>query len=139
MTGNRTRGRPTRLTARVSDRFFRALDMGYRRGDAIRYAGIGVATFYRWMADDRPEYREFREVVERAEDARDDARGDASLRVTAVGNLLRLSRRNTKAALAWLAVNVPEEWGPGAFPVAQRRPRRRRSPDVGAPARLRDS
>ena len=127
MTTRTKRGRPTRLTARVSDRFFKALDMGYNRSDATRFAGIGPATFYRWMADERPEYREFREKVQCAEDARDDARGDASLRVTAVGNLFRLSRRNTKAALAWLAVSEPEVWGPAVVAVT-RRPRLKQWP-----------
>ncbi len=131
MTGRPPRGRPTRLTERVRLRFLQALDLGYNRSDAICYVGIGPATFYRWMRDDRPEFREFREAVERAENAREDGRGDASLQVRAVGNLLRLSRRSTRAALAWLAVNAPAEWGPDAFPVLRRprsrAPRRRRS------------
>jgi hypothetical protein len=104
-------------------RFLQALGLGYNRTDAIRFADVGESTFYRWMVDHRPEFREFRESVERVETERESARGDASLRVRAVGNLLRLSRRNTKAALAWLAISAPEEWGPVVTSV-NRRPRR---------------
>lgn len=128
MTGKRSRGRPTRLTQRVGGRFLQALDSGYNRSDAIRFAGIGPATFYRWMSDERFEYREFRDAVERAENEREDARGDATLQFRVEGNLFRLSRRSTKAALAWLAVADPDAWGPAAFPVTPRRPRHRANP-----------
>jgi hypothetical protein len=120
-------GRPTRLTDHVRQRFFQALDLGYNRTDAIRFAGVGEATFYRWMADDRPEYREFREAVERAEIEREDARGDVSLRVTAVGNLHRLSRRNTRALLTWLVMDSPDEWGRALSVVDKGRNNLRRS------------
>ena len=78
-------GRPSRLTPVVRERLLHALRTGNARVVACRYAGISEPTFHRWMADDRPEFREFREVVEQAE---------AAAEVGVVANLVELSKRD---------------------------------------------
>ena len=60
-------GRPSRLTPVVTERLLHALRTGNARVVACRYAGISEPTFHRWMTDDRPEFRECREVVEPGE------------------------------------------------------------------------
>ena len=57
-----------------------------------------------------PEFREFREALDRE---------TVGLTVRAIASLLAPSQRSARGALAWLAVNHPEEWGDFA-------PRRRR-------------
>jgi hypothetical protein len=104
-------GRPSRLPV-VRALYFEAVNEGANRAEAIYYAGIGTSTFYRWMADPRPEYREFRAAVEMAEAARKRAQIDASLRVRATWHLLRASKRSVWAALRWLEANDPEKWAP---------------------------
>ena len=76
--------RPSKLTPEVTERLLHALRTGNARVMACRYAGISEPTFHRWMTDERPEFREFREVVEQAE--------------------------ATRAAVAWLERKAPERW-----------------------------
>ena len=97
----RTVGRPSKLVPDVEDRFFHALRAGNARVAACRFAGISEATFHRWMTDPRPEFREFRLVVERAE---------SEAEVAVVGNLVEASKRDYRAALAWLERRAPERW-----------------------------
>ena len=76
--------RPSKLTPEVTERLLHALRTDNARVMACRYAGISEPTFHRWMTDERPEFREFREVVEQAE--------------------------ATRAAVAWLERKAPERW-----------------------------
>ena len=94
-------GRPSRLTPAVTERLLHAFRTGNARVVACRYAGISEPTFHRWMADDRPEFREFREVVEQAA---------AAAEVGVVANLVELSKRDHRAAVAWLERKAPERW-----------------------------
>jgi len=59
--------RPSKLTPEVEERILEYLRAGNRRNVAVRAAGVGESTFFHWMADDRPRYREFRDAAERAE------------------------------------------------------------------------
>jgi len=77
---------------------------------AASLCGIGQSTYHRWMADERPPFRESREAIDRE---------TVGLTVRAIASLLAPSQRSARGALAWLAVNYPEEWGDFA-------PRRRR-------------
>ena len=93
--------RPSKLTPEVTERLLHALRTGNARVMACRYAGISEPTFHRWMTDERPEFRKFREVVEQAE---------ATAEVGVVANLVELSKRDHRAAVAWLERKAPERW-----------------------------
>ena len=103
-----TTGRPTKLTPEVRDRIIEALRAGNYQDAAAAYAGIGPATFYRWMergraADAEPDYREFREAVERA-------RAEAEVRNVAL--VQRSAADGTWQAAAWfLERSYPSRWG----------------------------
>src|SRR5438046_4172454 len=103
MRTGRSPGRPSRLSPEVLTRLFDALQMGNYRNVAAVYAGISEPTFHRWMADPRPEFREFRAVVEQAE---------AEAEVTVVANLVETSKRDYRAAIAWLERRAPDRWRP---------------------------
>jgi hypothetical protein len=94
-------GRPSRLTPEVRDRLLDALRTGNYRNVACRYAGISEATFNRWMTDPRPEFREFRGLVEQAE---------AEAEKAVAGNLVELSKRDYRAAIAWLERRAAQRW-----------------------------
>ena len=67
--GHRPPGRPTKFTPEVQQRILDALKGGNYRETAAQYAGIGLETFYGWMARGRagePGFREFAEAVEQA-------------------------------------------------------------------------
>ena len=125
-------GRPSRLPA-ARALFFEALDEGANRAEAIFYAGIGTSTFYRWMADPRPEYREFRAAVERAESERERAQINGTFRLKAIRHVFLRSDRSVHAALRWLQYSDPERWAP--YPreplPRQRRRKARDAPDAG--------
>ena len=94
-------GRPSKLTPAVTERLLPALRTSNARVVACRYAGISEPTFHRWMTDERPEFREFREVVEQ---------GEATAEVGVVANLVELSKRDHRAAGAWLERKAQERW-----------------------------
>jgi hypothetical protein len=94
-------GRPSKLGPDVTDRLHEALSKGNFRKVAAVYAGISVPTFDRWMADQRPEFRAFRALVEQAE---------AEAEVAVVGNLVELSKRDHRAGIAWLERRAAERW-----------------------------
>ena len=73
------------------------------------------------MADERPEFREFREALDRE---------TVGLTVRAIASLLAPSQRSARGALAWLAVNHPEEWGDFAPRRRRRRAAREEPPRV---------
>ena len=92
-------GRPSRLTPAVTERLLHALRTGNARVVACRYAGISEPTFHRWMADDRPEFREFRVVVEQ---------GEAPAEVGVVANLVELAVFESRCPIRVEGVQVPE-------------------------------
>jgi len=94
--------RPHSLTPEAREKFLTAVRVGAGNETAAEYAGISLRTYFRWKADERPQFRQFWQEVERER---------VTLKVVVVGNLVALSRRSTRAALAWLAVMHPEEWG----------------------------
>ena len=65
--GDSNIGRPTKLTPKARERILELIRAGNRRTVAARAAGVSDATFYRWMADDRPLYRKLRAAIEQAE------------------------------------------------------------------------
>ena len=85
--------------------------------------GIGQSTYHCWMADERREFREFREALDRE---------TVGLTVRAIASLLAPSQRSARGALAWLAVNHPEEWGDYA-PRRRRRRSTRQEPPRNVP------
>ncbi len=101
--GRRRPGRPSRLTPGVVERYLFAIRLGNYRSVAARMAGISPATHYRWQRDTRPQFVAFWAAVDRAE---------AQCEVEVTANIVRLSRRSTRAALFWLSHMYPERWGP---------------------------
>jgi predicted DNA-binding transcriptional regulator AlpA len=93
-------GRRTRLSPSRMERLLDALREGNRRGIAARLAGVSEPTFYRWMADRRPPFRQFRESVELAE---------AEAEATAVKTLRKAMLRNPRVAM-WFLENRSPEW-----------------------------
>ncbi len=91
--------RPTKLSPAVQERIVALLKSGNRRGVAARAAGVAEPTFFRWMSDTRPQFREFRESVERAE---------AEAEVAVVATLVSAMPRSTAAAIFWLRARSPE-------------------------------
>lgn len=85
--------RPTKLDVRRREAILESLRTGSPRGVAARTAGIAEATFFRWMVDGRPLYREFREAVERAE---------AEAEHSAVQAVRGAMTRHWRAAAWWL-------------------------------------
>lgn len=85
--------RPTKLDVRRREAILEGLRTGSPRGVAARTAGIAEGTFYRWMVDGRPCYREFREAVERAE---------AEAEHSAIQAVRGAMTRNWRAAAWWL-------------------------------------
>lgn len=107
----RQAGRPTKFDARLAERIVWFISQGVDRYEAAERAGIGRATLYRWLADPRPPFKEFQAQVTIA-----DAQAEAAI----TWNLVRQSRSNTRAALAWLQAHDPQHWG---APTPMRRPR----------------
>ena len=85
----------------VTERLLHVLRTGNARVVAYRYAGISEPTFHRWMNDDRHEFREIQGVVEQRE---------ATAEVGVLVNLAKLSKRDHRAAGAWLERKAPERW-----------------------------
>lgn len=106
--------RPSKLTNEVAERILGVVRLGNRRVTAAQTAGVGEATLYRWLADPRPRYREFRESVERAE-------AEAEAAVVAI--LRNAMPRNARAAM-WFLENRSSDW----------RQRRLAPPPVAPPA-----
>jgi hypothetical protein len=94
--------RPTKLTPARREQILGAVRAGCYRGLAARTAGVAEATLYRWLADPRPRYREFREAVERAA---------AEAEAEAVGQIVAAGRRDWHAAHVWLQAHAPGIWG----------------------------
>jgi hypothetical protein len=84
-------GRPSSLTPAVQARIVQAVETGATIEVACRAAGIGKTTFHRWMASDAPEFRAFREAVEKAE---------AAGEIAAIG-VIRTAALDTWQAAAW--------------------------------------
>lgn len=95
-------GRPTKLSPVAREQILASLRGGSPRGLAARYAGLGEATFYRWLSDPRPAFREFREAVERAE---------AEAEHAAVAAVRSAMTRHWRAAAWWLERRRPMSWG----------------------------
>jgi transposase len=95
-------GRPTKCTPEVRARVCEALSAGNTRSAAAEYAGIGETTFYRWMSEDDPEHREFREAVKKAE---------AIAEVRNVAIISKAAQDTWQAAAWWLERRKPADWG----------------------------
>jgi hypothetical protein len=59
-------GRPPKLTDKVEALIVASVRAGGFVWVAAQAAGVGQSTFHRWMSDQRPRFREFREKVEQA-------------------------------------------------------------------------
>lgn len=100
--------RPLKLTPKVQETICNAIKAGNYSEIAARYAGIGSATFYKWMAlgdGDTAEspYKEFREAVESAR---------AVAEVRNIGLIQQAANNGTWQAAAWyLERTAPNRWG----------------------------
>lgn len=96
-------GRPSKLTPEVSKAICDALRVGATHRMAADYAGVDPATFQRWLADPRAQFREFRESVKRAE-----AKGD----IAALAVIQKAADGGQWQAAAWrLERRHPDEFG----------------------------
>ena len=98
-------GRRTKLNPRVKDRIVAALEAGNFTTVAVEYAGIGRATFYRWMIRGREEqqgiYYDFYKAVRRA---------IAIAEVRAVTIVRQHMTKSWKACMIWLERRFPQRW-----------------------------
>lgn len=100
-------GRPSKLNEVVKKRLIGALERGAYKEDACHYAGISVATFYRWMdkgeAQEKGEYKQFREAVELAE---------ANSTMISLDTIVKAEQEGDWRAAAWkLERRQPDRWG----------------------------
>lgn len=101
-------GRKTKLTPEVQEKVVAALLAGNYQEKAAAYAGVNVATYFRWLAegesdDGRELYREFHDAVENAR---------ASAEVQSVGLIRQAANAGTwQAAAWWLERSNPRAWG----------------------------
>jgi len=103
-------GRSSKLTPETQDRIVQALRVGAYREDAALYAGIHVATLYRWLetgeADEanniESPHRELREAVKGAE-----ARAEVDM-LTIIN---KAAIKNWQAAAWRLERKNPAKWG----------------------------
>jgi hypothetical protein len=103
--GSRRRrpGRPAKLNHQVVGKVLMAVRAGNFRETAARFAGIGPATLFRWLRDPRPQYVAFQAALDMV---------DAECEVELVGNLFRLSRTSTRAAIFLLERRYCDRWAP---------------------------
>lgn len=97
------RGRPSKLDAVRLERLTWLLAHGMDRSAVAHEVGIGRATFYRWLHDDRPDFDALRKAVLRAE-------AEAEAAVT--WNIVHRSKTDWRAGMAWLQARYPERWPP---------------------------
>ena len=101
-------GRKTKLTPEVQEKVVAALLAGNYQERAAAYAGVNVATYFRWLAegesdDGRELYREFHDAVQSAR---------ASAEVQSVGLIRQAANAGTwQAAAWWLERSNPRAWG----------------------------
>jgi transposase len=104
-------GRPSKLSRPVRDRLIEALTTGAYREAAATYAGIHVATLYRWLergdADIKQGLRsEFRELCEAVKGA------EAEFQLRALRQIDAAAERGAWQASAWrLERKHPDSWG----------------------------
>ncbi|GAB2468186.1 hypothetical protein GCM10027187_40470 [Streptosporangium sandarakinum] len=137
------RGRPTKLTPELADRFVQALEEGNSIRRAAALTGITRSTAHAWIAqgeadDAPPEFSDFSDRVTRARTrvmgdlfnaAMQDAIGGVEIKRTVRpdgSEETQVTPPNGKVALQMMALLDPEEWlprkavelsGPGAGPV----------------------
>ncbi|MEM7354250.1 MAG: hypothetical protein AAF657_25825 [Acidobacteriota bacterium] len=99
-------GRRPKLSRRITKRLVFALEAGNYTTVAVGYAGIGRATFYRWMHRGRETdggiYRDFYVAVRRAL---------AIAEARAVAIIRRHMAKSWRACLAWLERRHRDRWG----------------------------
>jgi hypothetical protein len=117
----RSPGRPTKLTKAVRAKFLESIHAGNHRQTAAAYAGIGVSTMYRWMADEHEPYRTFRNEVELAE---------AEFEQATVAIITSHFQTDAKLAMRFLEKRFPSRWS--STPIAQ--PAEQPSPPPNSPA-----
>jgi transposase len=109
-------GRPSKLTAELTDEFVRMLRAGNYIGVACHAVRINRTTFSAWIrrgASGRPEDEAFREFRERVEQAR--AEGE----VRNVAQIARAASESWQAAAWLLERQYPERWGRPSSPQRQ--------------------
>lgn len=103
-------GRPTLLTPEVEGRFLGMLMKGTYRNVAAQIVGLKPDTVEKWMKRgrgrmlDRPPTPEYVQFVRRVEQAEALARGDVEV------NVVRRSKYDHNAGLAWLRTRYPDQW-----------------------------
>lgn len=94
-------GRPSKLTEFTTARILTSLREGNYRIVACEAAHVDYQTFKRWMADPRPEYRNFRAAVLQAE---------ADCEAEMVTIVRKAAKDDPRLALEYLARKFPERW-----------------------------
>ena len=94
--------RPTKLSAEVQEQICNMIRAGNDQETAARIANVHPGTFYRWMQDERPAYREFREAVEKAH---------AQAEAGNVTIIVKAAERTWQAAAWWLERRYAPRWG----------------------------
>ncbi len=95
-------GRQTKLTPEVQERIVRAIRSGNYAQVAAAGAGIDKSTYWRWMADERPLYRAFRDAVEKA---------DADAEARNIALVQQAAPKNWQAAAWYLERKHFDRWG----------------------------
>lgn len=104
-------GRETLLTEQVKQKIVQAISAGNYFETACKYAGIGIATGYEWLARgegrsrNRPcsaVYAEFAEAIRQAE---------GQCEVHAVARVQQAIPENPRLGLDFLARRFPDRWG----------------------------
>ena len=120
VVGPRPPGRPSLLSRDVRDRLLAAIRTGATRRAAAASAGIGLATFHRWLERGQHarsgEYRDFRDAVRQA---------DAHAEYVLLRRIARASRTDWRAAAWILERRFPHKYGADRD---ARRDRRRETP-----------
>ena len=100
------RGRPSKLTAEVTDKLVKAISQGNYYDAACSYAGIAYSTFREWMnrgeQEDGTEYSDFMEAIKKAESA-------AELRL--VQEWQKHIPNNWQAIATFMERRYPDKWG----------------------------
>jgi hypothetical protein len=101
-------GRKGKLTPELIEKITDYIKLGNNNKTAAALAGLGEATFYKYLAkseeeNPEPEFVEFRESIERAR-AEAEARAVATIRKAGIDG-------KWQASAWWLERKNPDEWG----------------------------
>jgi hypothetical protein len=94
-------GRPSTFDQTRAERIVWLVRHGVDMTKAAHDEGIARSTLYRWLDDPRPEFVAFRAAIDQAA---------AEIEAAVTANIVRASRTDWRAGLAWLRTMHPERW-----------------------------